>query len=86
MSLKNDLMFPFGNPYKERLESHATKTALKNVLKLAKDKMRIVEGEMEELIMMPESADYVNAELSIKQIESLLNYIDGKEEEHTNQT
>lgn len=84
MSLKNDFMFPFGNPYKERLENHATKTALKNVLKLAKDKMRIVEGEMEELIMLPSSADSENAEMSIKQVEGLLNYIDGKEEEYTN--
>ena len=40
MSLKNDLMFPFGNPYRDELENHATVTALGNVLKLAKDKMR----------------------------------------------
>lgn len=80
MSLKDDLMFPFGNPYKERLESHATLTALKNVIKLAKDKMRIVNGEGEEILMISESADAVNAKMSIQEVERLLEYIDGKKE------
>lgn len=80
MSLKDDLMFPFGNPYKERLESHATMTALKNVIKLAKDKMRIVEGEGEELLMIAESADAINAKMSIQEVEKLLEYIDAKKE------
>ena len=80
MSLKNDLMFPFGNPYKERLESHTTMTALKNVIKLAKDKMRIVEGEGEELLMIAESADAINANMSIQEVEKLLEYIDAKKE------
>lgn len=80
MSLKDDLMFPFGNPYKERLESHATLTALKNVIKLAKDKMRIVEGEGEEILMVSESADAVNAKMSIQEVERLLEYINAKKE------
>lgn len=80
MSLKDELMFPFGNPYKERLESHATLTALKNVIKLAKDKMRIVEGEGEEILMVSESADAVNAKMSIQEVERLLEYIDAKKE------
>jgi hypothetical protein len=75
MSLKHDLMFPFGNPYKEKLESHQMLTALNNVLKLAKDKMRVTNGEPEELIMIPESADAVNAAMSINEVERLLNYI-----------
>ena len=80
MSLKDDLMFPFGNPYKERLESHTTLTALKNVIKLAKDKMRIVEGEGEEILMVSESADAVNAKMSIQEVERLLEYINAKKE------
>ena len=80
MSLKNDLMFPFGNPYKDRLESHKTVTALNNVLKLAKDKMRIINGEGEELIMIPESSDAINATMSIQEIEDLLNYINAEKE------
>ena len=84
MSLKDDLMFPFGNPYKERLQSHKTLTALNNVLKLARDKMRTTNGEPEELIMIPESADAVNAQLSIKEVEELLRYINGQEEKNTN--
>jgi len=80
MSLKNDFMFPFGNPYKERLESHTTLTALKNVIKLAKDKMRIVNGEGEEILMVAESADAVNAKMSIQEVEKLLEYIDGEKE------
>ena len=80
MSLKNDFMFPFGNPYKDRLESHKTITALNNVLKLAKDKMRIINGEGEELIMIPESSDAINATMSIQEIEDLLNYINAEKE------
>ena len=80
MSLKHDLMFPFGNPYKDKLESHQTLTALNNVLKLAKDKLRVVNGEPEELMMIADSADAINADLSIKEIENLLNYIDGEKE------
>ena len=83
MSLKDDLMFPFGNPYKERLESHKTLTALNNVIKLAKDKMRIINGEGEELIMIPESSDAINASLSIQEIEQLVEYINGKKEINT---
>lgn len=80
MSLKNDFMFPFGNPYKDRLESHKTVTALNNVLKLAKDKMRIINGEGEELMMIPESSDAINATMSIQEIEDLLNYINAEKE------
>lgn len=83
MSLKDDLMFPFGNPYKERLESHKTLTALNNVIKLAKDKMRITNGEVEELIMIPESSDAINASMSIQEIEQLVEYINGKKEINT---
>lgn len=75
----NDLRFPFGNPYKEKLESHAMKTALKNVVKLAKDKLRIVNGEPEELLLVPESTETLNANMSIEQIENLINYIDSSD-------
>jgi uncharacterized protein YeeX (DUF496 family) len=76
MSLKNDLMFPFGNPYKDRLENYKTITALKNVVKLAKDKLRVINGEPEELLLMPESSDAINANMSIEEIEQLINYIE----------
>ena len=80
MSLKNDLMFPFGNPYRDKLENRATITALGNVLKLAKDKMRAVNGEPEDILIIPESADAYNAQLSIKEIEELIEFINGKKE------
>jgi hypothetical protein len=79
----NDLKYPFGNPYKERLEDYKTFTALKNVVKLAKDKLRYVKGEPEELMMMSESADAINAELSVSEIERLIEYIDAKKETNT---
>lgn len=81
MSLKNDLMFPFGNPYKDKLENYKTITALKNVVKLAKDKMRVVNGEPEELLLIPESADTYNASMSIEEIEKLINYVDAKNDD-----
>ena len=83
MSLKNDLMFPFGNPYKERLENHKTITALRNVVRLARDKMRITNGEPEELLLIPDGADAINAQMSIDEIENLIEYVDGKKEKHT---
>lgn len=86
MSLKDELMFPFGNPYKERLESHKTLTALNNVVKLARDKMRLINGEVEELLLIPESADAINADMSIQEVERLIEYINGKEETNTDQT
>lgn len=84
MSLKNELMFPFGNPYKDRLEDHTTLAALSNVVKLAKDKVRYCTGETEEILLVSETADMHVAEQSIKEIEQLLNYINGKKETDTN--
>ena len=83
MNLKNDLMFPFGNPYRDKLESHITLTALNNVLKLAKDKIRTVEGEPEEILMMPDSADSHNAKLSIDEVEKLIQFVNGEKETST---
>lgn len=83
MSLKNDLMFPFGNPYRDRLANHSTLTALNNVLRLAKDKLRVVEGEMEDIIMIPESADHTNAKMSIQEVEKLLQFVNGEKETNT---
>lgn len=80
MSLKNDLMFPFGNPYRDKLENHTTLTALNNVLKLAKDKIRLVEGEPEEILMIPGSADSHNARVSIEEIEKLIQFVNGEKE------
>lgn len=85
MSLKDDLMYPFGNPFKERVQKHDTLTALNNVLKLAKDKVRVAEGNMEEILLSGgggSTADDVIAQQSIKLVEELLSYIDAKEE-HT---
>ena len=79
----NDLKYPFGNPYKERLESYKTLTALKNVIKLARDKLRHVNGEPEELMMLRESADAINAELSLHEVERLVEYIDAQKETST---
>jgi hypothetical protein len=88
MSLKNDLMYPFGNPFRERMTRQETVTALNNVLKLAKDKIRVSHGEMEEILLSGQgggAADDVLAERSVQMVEDLLQYINGqKEEEHTN--
>lgn len=83
MSLKNDLMFPFGNPYRDKLECYTTLTALNNVLKLAKDKIRTVEGEPEEILMMPNSTDSHNAKLSIDEVEKLIQFVNGEKETST---
>ncbi len=84
MSIKDDLMFPFGNPYREKLVNHTTITALNNVIKLAKDKLRIVNGEPEEILMLAEGPDIHNAKISIREVENLLEYINGKEKTDTN--
>lgn len=89
MSLKDELMFPFGNPYKDRLEDHKTLTALNNVIKLARDKIRYSRGEMEEILLSGSgggSSDDVIADQSVEIVEELLNYINGKEETDTNRT
>lgn len=80
MSLKNDLMFPFGNPYRDKLENHTTLTALNNVLKLAKDKIRLVDGEPEEILMISGSADSHNARMSIEEVEKLIQFVNGEKE------
>jgi hypothetical protein len=83
MSLKDDLMYPFGNPFKARVQQHETITALNNVLKLAKDKLRNANGEMEEILLSGEggsSADDQIAKQSVELVEELLSYIDAKEE------
>jgi hypothetical protein len=87
MSLKNDLMYPFGNPLKERLENHRVHTALNNVLKLARDKIRYSRGEMEEILLSGSgggSSDDVIADQSVKIVEEFLNYINGEKENNTN--
>ena len=80
MSLKNDLMFPFGNPYRDKLENHTTLTALNNVLKLAKDKIRLVDGEPEEILMTSGCADSHNARMSIEEVEKLIQFVNGEKE------
>lgn len=75
-------MYPFGNPLKEKLESHRVQTALNNVLKLARDKIRHSRGEMEEILLSGSgggSSDDVIAEQSVEIVEELLNYINGEE-------
>jgi hypothetical protein len=86
MSLKDDLMYPFGNPFKERVQRDETITALNNVLKLAKDKLRAASGEMEEILLSGRggsSADDEIAKQSVELVEELLSYIDAKEENNT---
>ena len=80
MSLKNDLMFPFGNPYKDRMENYKTLTALKNVVKLARDKLRYINGEPDEIILIRESAEALLADRSVNEIESLIEYIESKKD------
>lgn len=81
MSLKNDLIFPFGNPYKEQLESHHVKTSLLNVVKLARDKIRTIKGEPEHIIVHPDGSECMTGERSIRIVEQLIQYIEDHEEE-----
>ena len=80
MSLKNDLMFPFGNPYKDRMENYKTLTALKNVVKLARDKLRYINGDPDEIIMMRESTEALLADRSVIEIERLIEYIESRKD------
>lgn len=83
MSLKNDLMYPFGNPFKERVARRETITALSNVIKLARDKLKVSRGEMEDILLSGKgggSADDLIAEQSVQIIENLLQYLDAEEE------
>lgn len=86
MNLKNDLMYPFGNPFKERVAQGETITALSNVVKLAKDKLKMSRGEMEDILLSGQgggSADDVIAEQSVHIIESLLQYLNAEKETNT---
>lgn len=89
MTLKNDLMYPFGNPFREHITNKHNLTALKNVLKLAKDKIRMSRGELEEILLSGRgggSADDLVAEKSVIVVEQILEYINAQEETHTNNT
>lgn len=78
MSWINDIRYPFGNPVQDRLLKTQTRTAIRNVLKLAEDKIRIARGEGEEILM--DDADCILAEQSIQEIVNLIKLADGKEE------
>lgn len=86
MSLKNDLMYPFGNPLNDKLQDHRIRTSLNNVLKLAEDKVRHSRGDMEEILLAGNgggSADDMIAEQSITIVQELMQYIYGQEETDT---
>jgi hypothetical protein len=80
MSLKDDFMYPFGNPVRERLQQNETRTALRNVLKLAQDKVRSSNGDLEEILI---TADDGTAKQSIEIVDQLLKFLDGKEKTNT---
>lgn len=89
MSIKNDLMYPFGNPFKDYLTRRDNMTALNNVLKLARDKIRVSQGDMEEILLTGRgggSSDDALAEQSVKIVEDLIQYIHAQKQETDTQT
>ena len=89
MSLKNDLMYPFGNPFKEHMTNRQNVTALNNVLKLARDKIRVSKGDMEEILLTGNgggSADDALAEQSVQIVEEMLQYLNAQKEEENTHT
>ena len=87
MTLKNDLMYPFGNPFRDHMTHAQNITALSNVLKLAKDKIRMSQGEMEEILLSGRgggSADDLVAEQSVTIVEEILEYLNAQKENNTN--
>lgn len=90
MSLKDDLMYPFGNVYRDKLTSHQTKTALKNVLTVAKDrhwigKGRPIDNDTHLDDVFTTSEDII-IQQSIQLVEELLSLANGEKEEHTQDT
>lgn len=86
MTLKNDLMYPFGNPFRDHMTHTKNVTALSNVLKLAKDKIRVSQGEMEEILLSGTgggTADDIVAEQSVAIVEEILEYLNAETKEST---
>jgi len=83
MSIMNDLMYPFGNPFKDHMTRNDNTAALNNVLKLAQDKIRMSQGEMEEILLTGQggsTADDILAERSVKMVEALIEYINDQKQ------
>jgi hypothetical protein len=83
MSLKNDLMYPFGNHIKDTLLNDKTIIALRNTIRLAEDRVRISNGEIGEILFAGgggSMTDDVIARESIEVIKHLIKIVDGEEE------
>ena len=84
MSLKNDLMYPFGNPYKDELDDQVVRSALKNLIIVARDRLWISSGRPDDLeqhmddLMTDDEVN--NVTRSVDRVEKLLEYVKSKDE------
>ena len=84
MSLKNDLKYPFGDPINDMFDKR-TKIALRNVLKLAKERVWLAQGRpgglTSEFSDMLDDQDIDNATLSMNIIDSLIDNVETHQSE-----
>lgn len=84
MSLKNDLMYPFGNQYKDELDDPVVRSALKNLIVVARDRLWISSGRPDDLdqhmddLMTDDEVN--NVTRSVERVEKLLEFIKSKDE------
>jgi len=80
MTLKNDMKYPFGNPYQDILNDDKIITSLRNVVMMAENYMStIVPGkrldESQQLDPLFTSAESIIAQQSVDEVQRLLNFI-----------
>ena len=84
MSLKNDLKYPFGDPVDDMFDKR-TKTALRNVLSLAKERVWLAQGRpggfTSEFSDILDDQDIDNATLSVSIIDNLIENVDAHQSE-----
>ena len=80
MTLKNDMKYPFGNPYQDILNDDKIITSLRNVVMMAENYMStIVPGkrldESQQLDPLFTTAESIIAQQSVDEVQRLLNFI-----------
>lgn len=80
MTLKNDMKYPFGNPYQDILNDDKIIISLRNVVMMAENYMStIVPGkrldESQQLDPLFTSAESIIAQQSVDEVQRLLNFI-----------
>lgn len=80
MTLKNDIKYPFGNPYQDILSDDKIIISLKNVILMAENYMStFVPGkkldDCQQLDPLLTTADTIIAQQSVDEVQRLLNFI-----------